>query len=57
MTQAIAAPQSRTFVLVAAILASTHGELQDDATVMCLDWHGGASQQRTTESGADVLQS
>jgi len=26
-----------------AVLAATGGVLQDDATIMCLDWHGGAS--------------
>jgi serine phosphatase RsbU (regulator of sigma subunit) len=47
-------PREAVQHVVAAILQSTGGELQDDATVMCLDWHGGPSQQRTTESGADV---
>ena len=27
--------------------------LNDDATVMCLDWHGGHPRERTTDSGAD----
>jgi serine phosphatase RsbU (regulator of sigma subunit) len=26
-----------------AVLAATGGVLQDDATIMCLDWHGGTS--------------
>ena len=39
--------------LVQAILDATGGELKDDATAMCLDWHGGPPQERTTDSGAN----
>jgi len=39
--------------LVQAILDATGGELKDDATAMCLDWHGGPPQGRTTDSGAN----
>jgi serine phosphatase RsbU (regulator of sigma subunit) len=35
-----------------AVLAATDGELQDDATIMCLDWHGG-ERLRTSAAGAD----
>jgi serine phosphatase RsbU (regulator of sigma subunit) len=35
------------------ILDATHGQLKDDATALCFDWHGGPSHQRTTNSGAD----
>jgi hypothetical protein len=39
--------------LVQAVLEATDGELNDDATVMCLDWHGGRPRERTTASGAN----
>lgn len=38
-----------------ALVAAGHA-LQDDATVLCVDWHGHHDQTRTTESGADPLQ-
>ena len=36
-----------------AILEATGGALNDDATALCLDWHGGPPRDRTTTSGAD----
>jgi serine phosphatase RsbU (regulator of sigma subunit) len=39
--------------LIQAILRATNGALSDDATVLCLDWHGGPVRQRTTDSGAN----
>ena len=39
--------------LTQAILEATHGALIDDATAMCLDWHGGPMRDRTSRSGAD----
>jgi serine phosphatase RsbU (regulator of sigma subunit) len=39
--------------LIQAILRATHGALNDDATALCLDWHGGPVRKRTTDSGAD----
>jgi serine phosphatase RsbU (regulator of sigma subunit) len=39
--------------LVGAVLHATDGELADDATVMCFDWHGGPTRHRTTDSGAN----
>ncbi len=41
--------------LVKAVLERTEGELKDDATVMCLDWHGGPPRSRISDSGADTL--
>ena len=38
---------------VQALLEATNGELNDDATGMCLDWHGGHPPERTTDSGAN----
>jgi len=39
--------------VIQAILRATSGALNDDATVLCLDWHGGPVRERTTDSGAD----
>jgi serine phosphatase RsbU (regulator of sigma subunit) len=39
--------------LVGAVLDATDGELADDTTVMCLDWHGGPPRDRTSTSGAN----
>jgi serine phosphatase RsbU (regulator of sigma subunit) len=46
-------PREAVQHLVQAVLEATDGKLNDDATVMCLDWHGGRPRQRTTDSGAD----
>jgi serine phosphatase RsbU (regulator of sigma subunit) len=37
----------------AAVLEATHGDLRDDATMVCLDWYGGPPRGRNTEFGAD----
>jgi serine phosphatase RsbU (regulator of sigma subunit) len=39
--------------LIQAILRATNGALNDDATALCLDWHGGPERERTTDSGAN----
>jgi serine phosphatase RsbU (regulator of sigma subunit) len=39
--------------VIQAILRATNGALNDDATVLCLDWHGGPVRERTTDSGAN----
>ena len=39
--------------LIKAVLKGTEGRLRDDATVMCLDWHGGPPRSRTSYSGHD----
>ena len=39
---------------LAAAIALAEGELKDDAAALCLDWHGGAPRERTTDSGADA---
>ena len=46
-------PREAVQQLVQAVLEATDGELNDDATVMCLDWHGGRPRERTTDSGAN----
>ena len=39
--------------LTQAVVKACGGELRDDATVLCLDWHGGPTGERDTSSGAD----
>jgi serine phosphatase RsbU (regulator of sigma subunit) len=39
--------------LTQAVLEATGGRLVDDATALCLDWHGGPPRDRDTASGAD----
>jgi serine phosphatase RsbU (regulator of sigma subunit) len=39
--------------LTAEVLRASNGELRDDATALCLDWHGGPPRDRDTTSGAD----
>ena len=41
-------PREAVQHLTHAVLEVTNGELDDDATVLCLDWHGGSPQQPTT---------
>ena len=46
-------PREAVQALISAVLDATKGELEDDATALCLDWHGGADQGRDSEHGAD----
>lgn len=46
-------PREAVQHLTRAVLEATGGDLEDDATALCLDWHGGPSRARTTNSGAD----
>jgi len=46
-------PREAVQHVVLALLQATEGELRDDATAMCVDWHGGLPRQRATDSGAD----
>ncbi|MBE3202575.1 serine/threonine-protein phosphatase [Frankia sp. CH37] len=39
--------------LARLVLDACDGDLQDDATVMCLDWHQRSGRQRRVSSGAD----
>jgi serine phosphatase RsbU (regulator of sigma subunit) len=50
-----AAMHSREAVqhLIRAVRGACGGELQDDATVLCLDWHGGPPRSRISDGGAD----
>ena len=46
-------PREAVQQLIRAVLQGTGGKLKDDATVMCLDWHGGPPRSRISDSGAD----
>jgi serine phosphatase RsbU (regulator of sigma subunit) len=48
-------PREVVHELGSAVLRATGGHLQDDATMVCLDWYGGPPRGRTTEHGADPL--
>ncbi|MFJ8719400.1 hypothetical protein ACIRD9_40545 [Streptomyces violaceus] len=43
-------------MLTSAVLDAAGGWLEDDATVMCLDWHGPQETERHVSSGADARQ-
>ncbi|MEU3279764.1 PP2C family protein-serine/threonine phosphatase [Streptomyces antibioticus] len=49
-------PRETALMLTSAALEAAGGQLQDDATVMCLDWHGPQQTQRHVSSGADTHQ-
>ncbi|MEU5323664.1 PP2C family protein-serine/threonine phosphatase [Streptomyces sp. NPDC021056] len=48
-------PREAARTLIAAIVDANNGHLQDDATVMCLDWHGTNHSQRDAATGADLM--
>lgn len=39
--------------LTQAVLEASGGQLRDDATALCLDWHGGPPRDRDATSGAN----
>lgn len=45
----------REFVrsFTSAVIEASHGRMQDDATVLCLDWHGAHAGGRHADAGAD----
>ncbi len=46
-------PREAVQLVVSALLRATEGRLADDATAMCVDWHGGPPRERSTDSGAN----
>ena len=36
--------------LTQEVLSASRGELRDDATALCLDWHGGLPRDREAKS-------
>ncbi|MET9429362.1 PP2C family protein-serine/threonine phosphatase [Streptomyces sp. NPDC003036] len=49
-------PRETTLVLTSAVRDASDGRLGDDATAVCLDWHGPQETQRHVGSGADLRQ-
>ena len=47
-------PREAVQLLIRAAVKASGGELEDDATALCFDWHGGGPGDRVTEAGADV---
>ncbi|MFJ9352505.1 hypothetical protein [Streptomyces sp. NPDC101237] len=43
-----------TRALIGAVLEAGEGHLTDDATVICLDWHGTDTSRRTADTGANL---
>jgi len=46
-------PREAVQRLTEAVVEACGGELRDDATVLCVDWHGGPTGERDASSGAD----
>ncbi|MEU9246789.1 PP2C family protein-serine/threonine phosphatase [Streptomyces sp. NPDC048385] len=49
-------PREAALTLTSAVRDAAGGQLADDATVMCLDWHGPQETLRHVSSGADTQQ-
>ncbi|MFD3806896.1 PP2C family protein-serine/threonine phosphatase [Streptomyces sp. NPDC058611] len=47
-------PREAARTLIKAIVDAGDGHLDDDATVMCLDWHGVHHSERDAATGADL---
>jgi serine phosphatase RsbU (regulator of sigma subunit) len=47
-------PREAVQHLIQAILRATDGALDDDATALCVDWHGGPKRERFTNSGSNL---
>jgi serine phosphatase RsbU (regulator of sigma subunit) len=46
-------PREAVQELTRAIVHACGGELRDDATVLCFDWHGGPPRDRESSAGTD----
>ncbi|MGA5643611.1 PP2C family protein-serine/threonine phosphatase [Streptomyces cinereoruber] len=47
-------PREVVRILTAAVADAAGGHLQDDATVVCLDWYGPGAGRRHADAGADA---
>lgn len=47
-------PREAVQHIIRAVLELTDGKLQDDATIMCLDWHGGPPRSRISDAGTNA---
>jgi serine phosphatase RsbU (regulator of sigma subunit) len=46
-------PREAVQHLMSAVIEASGGELDDDATALCLDWHGGPERERDSSAGAN----
>ena len=46
-------PREAIQTITHAVLDAVDGELEDDATSLCLDWHGGVQGDRVAHAGAE----
>ena len=46
-------PREAVQHLIQAAVKASGGKLEDDATALCLDWHGGPPRERDADAGAD----
>jgi serine phosphatase RsbU (regulator of sigma subunit) len=46
-------PREAVRALADRVLRATGNQLKDDATILCLDWHGGHGGDRNSHHGAD----
>jgi len=46
-------PREAVQQLTRTVVEACGGELRDDATVLCFDWHGGPARDRDASAGAD----
>ena len=49
-------PRETALALTSAVRDAADGRLEDDATAVCLDWHGPQETQRHVSAGADTRQ-
>jgi serine phosphatase RsbU (regulator of sigma subunit) len=47
-------PREAVRLLIQAAVDASGGRLEDDATALCLDWHGGPPRDRISAAGADT---
>jgi hypothetical protein len=47
-------PREAARTVIAKVIAANDGHLQDDATIMCLDWHGVRHSRRQADTGAQL---
>jgi hypothetical protein len=46
-------PREAIQAITHAVLDAVDGNLEDDATSLCLDWHGGTQGERVAYAGAE----
>ncbi|MEU6851733.1 PP2C family protein-serine/threonine phosphatase [Actinacidiphila alni] len=49
-------PREAARALIGMVVDAADGHLQDDATVICLDWHGTGRSRRDADTGADLTE-